>query len=244
MNNYRKLLASINFYSLFSLLFAGIFITAYAGDIPDSHHASAGTMSGKVIQTMDVAGYTYVEVNLGDKNVWAAGPITSLKTGESVSFSTAMPMKNFHSKTIKRDFEIVYFTGKFNFGPVSPAEHPAVMPSPHAQLNTNTATAPLMGINKVKNGYSIAEILADKNKLKGKTFQVRGKVTKVTNNVMGNNWLHIRDSSTTDDLTVTTKDNAVIDDVIIAKGTVALDQDFSYGYVYPVILIDAKITKE
>jgi len=73
---------------------------------------------------------------------------------------------------------------------------------------------------------------------------VRGKVTKFTANVMGKNWLHIRDSSTLQDLTVTTKDTAVIDDVIIVEGKLELNKDFSYGYVYPVILLDAKIIKE
>ena len=73
---------------------------------------------------------------------------------------------------------------------------------------------------------------------------MRGKVTKFTANVMGKNWLHIRDSSTLKDLTVTTKDTVAIDDVMIVEGKLELNKDFSYGYVYPVILLDAKIIKE
>jgi hypothetical protein len=60
---------------------------------------------------------------------------------------------------------------------------------------------------------------------------------------MGKNWLHIRDSSTLDDLTVITKSTVVIDDVVIVEGKLELNKDYGYGYVYPVILEDAKITK-
>ena len=57
-------------------------------------------------------------------------------------------------------------------------------------------------------------------------------------------WLHIVDSSTLDDLTVTTDSNAAIGDVIVVEGKLGINKDFGYGYVYPVILEDAKITNE
>jgi hypothetical protein len=118
------------------------------------------------------------------------------------------------------------------------------MPSPHAQLKNSDTHAPVKGVNKINGGHTIAEIYENKNNLKGKIFEVRGKVTKFTKNVMGNNWVHIRDSSTLEDLTFSTKDNANIDDIVVVKGKLALDQDYSYGYIYPVILIDGKIRKE
>lgn len=103
---------------------------------------------------------------------------------------------------------------------------------------------PVKGINKVKGGKTIAEIHAQKQKLNGKTIRVRGQVTKFTAEVMGKNWFHIRDSSTLNDLTVTTDSTVAIDDVVIIKGKLQLDKDYGYDYVYPVILENAKITKE
>ena len=95
----------------------------------------------------------------------------------------------------------------------------------------------------MKGGNTIAEINIGKQKLKGKTIRVRGQVTKFTPNVMGKNWLHVRDSSTLDDLTVISKSTVAIGDVVILEGKLALDKDYGYGYVYPVILEDTKITK-
>ena len=54
--------------------------------------------------------------------------------------------------------------------------------------------------------------------------------------------IHIRDSSTQDDLTITTDSTATIDAVVVVEGKLALDKD--YGYVYPLIVEDASVTKE
>ncbi|MFV9615417.1 MAG: TlpA family protein disulfide reductase, partial [Gammaproteobacteria bacterium] len=65
---------------------------------------------GKVTEVISTAGYTYAEVDTGKEKVWAVAPvITPLEKGDMVAFSTEMPMKNFHSKTIERDFSIIYF---------------------------------------------------------------------------------------------------------------------------------------
>ena len=61
---------------------------------------------------------------------------------------------------------------------------------------------------------------------------------------MGRNWIHLRDSSSSQDLAVTTADTAALGDVIVVEGKVGLDKDYGYGYVYPVIVEDAKVTKE
>jgi hypothetical protein len=71
------------------------------------------TLTGAVIESMDSGGYTYVLVNTGDEQVWAAGPPVKLSPGDTVRFDASMPMANFHSKTLDRTFERVYFTGSF-----------------------------------------------------------------------------------------------------------------------------------
>src|SRR6476660_2902712 len=42
---------------------------------------------------------------------------------------------------------------------------------------------------------TVAEIITDRTRLKGKTVAVRGKVVKFTSAVMGKNWVHLRDGS-------------------------------------------------
>ncbi len=65
---------------------------------------------------------------------------------------------------------------------------------------------------------------------------------------MDRNWLHIRDGSGetgTNDLTVTTTDAVPsIGDTVLVSGTLGLNRDFGMGYMYPVIVEDAKVTVE
>jgi hypothetical protein len=76
----------------------------------------------------------------------------------------------------------------------------------------------------------------------------RGKVVKTNPNIMGKNWLHVRDGSGaegTNDLTVTTAGTAPnVGDTVVVKGTVALEKDFGMGYQYDIIVEDAEVTVE
>jgi thiol-disulfide isomerase/thioredoxin len=72
------------------------------------------TISGKVTDVITAAGFTYTEVDTGKEKVWAAGlGVTPLKKGDTVGFSTEMPVQNFHSKTLGRDFPLIYFVKQY-----------------------------------------------------------------------------------------------------------------------------------
>lgn len=207
------------------------------------HPAIKSILYGKVIKTMDAAGYTYAEVNTGKSNVWAAGPKSKIKIGDMISFNTKMSMTKFHSKALKRDFPVIYFVNQFTSGKDGPAKTTANKLSPHAKLKKQTKAKLLKGIKKVKGGKTINEIYSNQKKLNTKIIKVRGKITKSTTNVMNKNWFHIRDSSTLKDLTITTSSNAKMGDIVVFKGNLNLNKDFGYGYVYPVIMTNAKILK-
>ncbi len=228
-----------------SLLNAGLINTVYAeqSNTKEVQQNDPGKIYGKVTEVIDITGYTYAEVDTGKEKVWAAGPVTPLKTGDMISFSSQMPMQNFHSKSIGRDFPVIYFINRFitDKGALAATSTTA---SPHGQVKQQQIIQPIKGINKVEGGNTIAEIYTDKSNLNGKTIRVRGQVTRFTADILGKNWLHIRDSSTLDDLTVTTNGKTAVGDVVIAEGKLELDKDFNYGYFYPVILEDATITKE
>jgi hypothetical protein len=161
-----------------------------------------------------------------------------------ISFTTEMPMKNFHSNSLKRDFPIIYFVSRFITDEAGLAGAATDMVSPHGSIKPDSAAKPIEGIDKVKGGNTIAEVYAGKQTLNGKEIRVRGKVTKFTPSVMGKNWVHIKDSSSLDDLTITTSNTTAVDAVVIIEGKLALDKDFGYGYIYPLIVEDASVTKE
>jgi len=236
-NNFLAIVLACFSLSLFN---AGIINTAQAAQESPKEikHITSGNIHGTVTEVIDVAGYTYAEVDTGKEKVWAAGPPTPINKGDVVSFTSQMPMQNFHSKTLERDFSTIYFISNYITDNKKPSNASA-----HSQIKQQVSE-PVKGIEKVQGGHTIAEIYSDKNSLKDKTVRVRGKVSKFTPSILGKNWVHIRDSSTTDDLTVTTADIVAIDDVVVCEGRLELDKDYNYGYLYPVIMEGATVTKE
>jgi hypothetical protein len=98
----------------------------------------------------------------------------------------------------------------------------------------------------VRNVRTVAQLLTQKSALKDNAIRVRGTVVKFNADIMGRNWIHLRDSSTggpDNDITVTTAGKAEIGDVVLAEGVLNVNKDFGAGYAYPAIIEDASITK-
>ena len=225
------------------------------------------SFSGKVVEFTNTASYTYVLVDTGSKKLWAAAVEFAVKVGDNVTVASGMPMANYHSKTLNRDFDVVYFTGGITVNgsgsgaaPALPPGHPALpgaatpaLPPGHPALPGQTASASpkvdLTGIKRADGGKTIQEIFAAKSKLAGKPVAVRGKVVKYNAEIMGKNWLHIQDGSGSadkndNDLTITTTTPAKLGDTVLVTGNVTTNKDFGAGYKYTVILDGAKVTVE
>ncbi len=228
---------------------------------------SSGAFSGKVVETMSTAGYTYVLVDTGGKKIWAAATQFAVKVGDQVNVGGGTPMPSYHSKSLNRDFDEVVFTGSITVqggsapagvSPALPPGHPALpgaaspnLPPGHPALTPKPAepTIDLTGIKRADGGKTIQEIFAAQAKLAGKTVSVRGKVVKYNAQIMGKNWLHIRDGSgnaekADHDLTITTTTDAKLGDTVLVTGKVSTKKDFGAGYKYDVIFEDAKVTVE
>jgi len=216
-----------------------------AENLTPSTEVEKGKIYGKVIETIDSGSYTYVHVDNGKEKYWAATAPVILETGSMVAFGTGMPMTNFTSKTLNRTFDTIYFVGQITTD--KSGEHGA-----KAGMNSTTAGAPTNfddtitadNIKKATNGITIDEALTQKQKLAGQTVLIRGVVVKYTPKVMKKNWIHIRDSSSAENLVVTTSNTVQKGDVILVSGKLQLDQDFGYGYVYDVLLEDSSVTIE
>jgi len=210
---------------------------------------AAPGMSGTVTETMDAAGYTYLQVDTGTEKIWAAAPKFDVKVGDAVVVPEGMAMKDYHSKTLDRDFPVVYFVNAVMVGGAEAALSPkAEMPQGHPNPQAAPATeVDLSGIKAAEGGKTVAQIYADPAGLAGKSVTLRGKVVKYNGGIMGKNWLHVQDGTGaegTNDLTVTTSSEAKVGDTVLVSGVLATDKDFGYGYKYSVLIEDAKVTIE
>ena len=245
------------------LLLAGFLATAaysaYCGETPASRTGGSSasgllqsaSFSGKVIETMNAGAYTYVRVDTGTNKIWTAATQSEVKVGDSVTIADAMAMPNYHSKTLNRDFDVVYFAANFmingNLPTASP--RPAELPKNHPPLPGSSVPTKLdfSGIKKAKGGKTIEEIFAGKAKLSGHQVTVRGKVVKYNAMIMGKNWVHLRDGTGvqgSNDLLVTTASSVKIGDTVVATGLVSLNKDFGSNYKYDVMIEDAKLVVE
>ena len=215
----------------------------------------ASQKTGKVIEAMNSGGYTYVQVDTGSEKIWAATPEFSVKVGDSVVIPEGMPMYNFHSTTLNRTFEMVYFVPAISVGGADAGLKAGAMGQTMPQMPPGhpptgaKATVDLSGIPKAQGGLTISELFAGKNELSGKEVLLRGKVVKFLAEIMGKNWIHVQDgtgSQGTNDLTVTVAPHIVakVGDTVLVKGIVTTQKDFGYGYKYDVILEDAQVTVE
>ena len=94
----------------------------------------------------------------------------------------------------------------------------------------------------------MAEIYTQRTSLDKKQVSVRGKVVKVSEGIMGKNWVHIQDGTGnqnggSNNLIVTTQDLPSVGDIVTAQGTIYKDKDFGSGYKYGVIMEEASIKK-
>ena len=72
--------------------------------------SAAGALSGKVVETMNSGGYTYVLLEKGGKKIWVAAPQTKVAKGQQVSFAPGSEMQNFTSKKLNRTFDKIIFS--------------------------------------------------------------------------------------------------------------------------------------
>ena len=64
---------------------------------------------GKVLESMNAAGYTYVQVEENGQKIWVAVMETKVKPGDIVEFPDSPPMINFQSKSLNRVFDKIIF---------------------------------------------------------------------------------------------------------------------------------------
>ena len=229
-----------------------------SADHPQAAPATNPTVwEGKVLETMNSGGYTYVYIDTGSEKLWAAGPAANVSVGQVVVMDKGMAMPGFNSKSLDRTFETIYFVTYIRDHDDSEHAQAApqgqatsmedMIPSEGGAAHNQVEKAEVSGVAKAANGYTVEEIFTQSTSLSGQPVKVRGQVVKFTPNIMGTNWVHIQDgtgSGATGDLTVTTSAVVAAGDMVTVEGPLTVNKDFGAGYKYAAIIENASITKE
>jgi hypothetical protein len=198
-------------------------------------------IKGTVLEVKDVEAYTYLRLKTKDGETWAAVNKTPVKKGAEVTIENPMLMSNFESKSMKKTFDkIVFGSLAGSDGGMAAAHAGVAKAAPVANVKVPKAVGP--------NAQTVAEVITRRDQLKDKTVLVRGTVVKFNAEIMDKNWVHLRDGSgsdanNTNDVLVTTKDQAKVGDVVVAKGIVHTDRDLGSGYSYKVLIEEATLQK-
>lgn len=218
----------------------------------------AGMMRGTVLETMNAGGYTYVLIDTGQDQRWAATQQTVVNAGDVVQMTEGMAMTGFTAKSLNRTFDIIYFVDGMQNLSASPEPaaalpegHPATsLPPGHPSTDGAADAAPADAtVAALEPGQDIAYLYANKDSLAGQKISLRGKVVKYNEGILGWNFIHLQDGSGdnaagSNDLTVTSKAQAAVGQTVVVTGTVVLDKDFGAGYTFPVLIEDASVTAE
>ena len=224
------------------------FVSSFGAAATPSNAASAtatapaapagGELGGTVVTTMDSGGYTYAQLDHGGTKTWVAGPTAKLAVGAKLANLTGTLMTAFHSSTLNRTFDQIYFINGWGTAAAAPATGSAAPPAAPADATEKVAPAP--------HGKTVTEIITGRAALEGKQVDVRGKVVKVTNGVLDKNWVHLRDgtgAAGANDLMITTKEDVKVGEIVTAHGTVATNRDLGAGYKYDVLVENATLTR-
>lgn len=200
---------------------------------------------GKVLEVIDVENYTYLHLKTRDGDTWAAVAKAPVKKGATVSIENVTVMNDFESKTLKKTFPTILFGTLGSSTASAQAPHFMGLAYPVFSKKPDTGDVKVPRASGT-NARTVAEIMSRSAELKDKTVLVSGKVVKYNPGIMGKNWLHLRDGSgsaadNTNDILVTSKNQAKIGDVVTAKGIVRTDKDFGSGYAYKVLIEEATL---
>lgn len=209
--------------------------------------ATGEVLTGTVLEQIAAPPYLYLRLKTAQGEAWAAVSGAAPEKGAEVSIANPILMKKFESTALKRVFDEIYFGELASAGAAASGSGA----DPHAAATQPAATVEVGKVEKAAgaDARTVAEAWTQKSRLNGKTVTIRGVVVKVTEGVMGKNWIHLQDGSgdaaqKTNDITVTSTDLAAAGETVTVTGTLRTDRDIGAGYVFAVLIEDAKVVKK
>ncbi len=186
-------------------------------------------VTGIVNQTIDVTGYTYMEITDSTGSLWVAGYSTQLDNGTEIT-ATGNLKKEFSSTQLGRTFDIILFADSVSDGTTS------VLNSPHG--SSTIIAGDITGdinVTPVDGGTRIEDIQSTSEALNGQVVKVSAVVVKNVE-LIDEYFLTLDDGSGQLKAKCPKTFSISQGDNVVVTGSVMTDVDLGSGYYYEVLL--------
>ncbi|HNS11455.1 MAG TPA: hypothetical protein PKM97_02485 [Bacteroidia bacterium] len=217
----------------------------FGNDSSHADHTHTHTSSASIgenmhtvvaMETLTTDKYIYILVKEeGQEDFWIATTKQEIVLGNVYFFRDGLLKTNFESREHKKTFEKIFFVSKlvpFDHGNTSSGNVGS-----NTEMSSNTKI-------KRKGSVKISDLVSNPNKYSGKIIQVSGECTKINLNIMGRNWIHLRDGSAKNvEIVITSSEIVQVGQTFSMSGIVVLDKDFGSGYQYDILLENGVLVK-
>ncbi len=186
-------------------------------------------VTGIVNQTIDVTGYTYIEITDSTGSLWVAGYSIQLDNGTEITATGNLNIE-FSSTLLGRTFDIILFADSISGGTtsVSNSQHG----SPHGSGDIVTGD---INVTPVDGGTRIEDIHSMSAALDGQVVKVSAMVVKSVE-LIDDNFLTLDDGTGQLKARCPNTFNVSLGDSVVVTGSVMTDVDLGSEHNYKVLL--------
>lgn len=219
--------------------------------------------AGTVIYTKNAGNYTYIRLKEAGREIWLATSPIQVSVGDPIEYMGGDVMKKFESKAMKKTFDEIRFVTRIRVvknvslpdnhamasisHPTSGSKDGLTEGAKDAPKKSPVVAVPQKGeIKKGEKDNTVEEIFAGREQLKDRPVTLRGKVIKVSRNILKKNWITLSDGTGTapdDRIVAVTTDLVPLGDVATVTGTLKTNVNLGAGYKYKVLIDDAEFAK-
>lgn len=227
---------------------SGIFSEG-GGSISSGNQGSKSASTGPegvhtvlVQEVLPTERYVYMRVTENNDEFWVATSKQDIEVGKTYFFKNGLLKTNFPSEEYDRIFEKLYLVS--TLVSTDHSQQQTSLPSTVKVASKITIDgAPIQDVN-VEGSVKIAELILNKERYAGQRIQISGTCVKINPNIMGRNWIHLKDGSLDEyDLVITSDILIPVGHLVTLNGLVTLNKDFGAGYKYDLIIEEGAIVQ-
>ncbi len=202
--------------------------------------------TGLVQEIENAGGYSYIKLKENNQEFWVAVMKTETKIGTKITVKEQVWMNNFKSKALNKTFDKILFADlkgqkskAVMHGMDIHGAHGQNKKKPEPEFNRGLVISKAKAIKT-----TIEDIYKDTAKYKNNNVEIAAVVTQVSNKVMGNTWVKVKDNNSSIIFRSSNEDeNVKVGDKVKIVGTINTDVDYGFGFKYEIIGVNATFTK-